>query len=165
MEASDVSISMVAVAEKLLNGHVAAKSKNLHPFSFDFFVNEVDSDSRYDSITFPDIDISPGKRLSYTLGDFVTTYGSTQRREKCGAVVSCFFIDTATNIYEHLAVISSALCSEGLWVNVGPVQWHQNALVRPSGLELKMLIQGFGFEILTWSVDTEGVNYRHDEDH
>ena len=147
VEANDVSMSMVTVAEKLLNGHVAVKSKNLHPFSFDFLVNEVDSDSRYDSITFPDIDISPGKRLSYTLGDFVTTYGSTQRREKYGAVVSCFFIDTATNIYEYLAVISSALCSGGLWVNVGPVQWHQNALVQPSGLELKMLIQGFGFEI------------------
>lgn len=165
VEANDVSISMVAVAEKLLNGHIAVKSRELHPFSFDFLVNEVDSDSRYDSVAFPDVEVSPGERLSYTLGDFVTTYGSTQKREKYGAVVSCFFIDTATNIYEYLAIISSVLCSGGLWVNVGPVQWHQNALVQPSGLELKALIQGFGFEILTWSIDTEGVNYRHDEDH
>ena len=165
VEANDVSISMGAVAAKLLNGHVEANSRKLHPFSFDFLVNEVDSDSRYDSVAFPDVDISPGERLSYTLGDFVTTYGSKQRRGKYGSVVSCFFIDTATNIYEYLAVISSALCSGGLWVNVGPVQWHQNALVQPSGLELKMLIQGFGFEILTWSIDAEGVNYRHDQDH
>jgi hypothetical protein len=164
VEANDVSISMAAVASKLWN-NLAARSRNLHPFCFDFLVNEVDSGSRYDSVAFPDINVSPGERLSYTLGDFVTTYGSNQRKDHYGAVVTCFFIDTATNIYEYLAVISSALCSGGLWVNVGPVQWHTNAIVQPSGTELKMLVEGFGFEVLTWSVDTEGVNYRHDEDH
>ena len=92
-------------------------------------------------------------------------YGSSQRKNQFGAIVTCFFIDTATNIYEYLAVISSSLCSGGLWINVGPVQWHRNALVQPSGNELKILIEGFGFEILTWSLDKEGVNYRHDEDH
>ena len=166
VEANDVSISMVAVANKILNGHIAAHSRKLHPFCSDFLVNEVDSDLRYDSIAFPDVNVSPGERLSYTLGDFINTYGYSQRKNPYGAVVTCFFIDTATNIYEYLAVISSCLCSGGLWINVGPVQWHRNALVQPSGNELKVLIEGFGFEILTWSVDTgEGVNYRHDEDH
>lgn len=165
VEANDVSIAMVAVANRILNGHVAAHSRKLHPFCSDFLVNEIDSDSRYDSVPFPDLNVSPGERLSCTLGDFMKVYGSSQRKNQYGAIVTCFFIDTATNIYEYLAVISSSLCSGGLWINVGPVQWHRNALVQPSGNELKILIEGFGFEILTWSLDKEGVNYRHDEDH
>lgn len=165
VEANDVSISMAAVAYQFLNGHV--QKGILHPFCFDFLINEIDSERRYDSISFPDVDVSVDsdyKCFSYTLGDFVHTYASPQRQGHYGAVVTCFFIDTATNIYEYLAIIRSVLCSGGVWINVGPVQWHANALVQPSGDELKVLIGGFGFNILSWAVDSETVNYRHDED-
>jgi len=164
VEANDVSISMAAVAYRFLNGRV--RKGTLHPFCFDFLVNEVDSGKRYDSITYPDIEVSIGSNrgFSYTIGDFVHTYGTQQHHRQHSAIVTCFFIDTATNIYEYLAVIRSVLCSGGVWINVGPVQWHGNALIQPSCDEMKLLIEGFGFEMLTWSLDSKPVNYRHNED-
>ena len=164
VEANDVSVSMAAVAYQFLNGRV--HKGILHPFCFDFLVNEVDSGKRYDSISYPDIEVSIGsdRGFSYTIGDFIHTYATQQHHGQHSSIVTCFFIDTATNIYEYLAVIRSVLCSGGVWINVGPVQWHGNALVQPSGDEIKLLIGGFGFEILTWSLDSEPVNYRHDED-
>ena len=47
---------------------------------------------------------------------------------------------------------------------IGPLQWHQNALIHPSADELRELISAFGFEIKHWSVDRDPLNYRHDRD-
>jgi hypothetical protein len=80
-----------------------------------------------------------------------------------GAVVTCFFIDTATNIYEYIELIEQLLKPGGVWVNVGPVQWLRNALLRPSVDELKDLISFHGFDIVHWKVDSTPVPYQQDD--
>ena len=60
-------------------------------------------------------------------------------------------------------VIRNALKSGGIWVNVGPLQWHSNAVLHPSGDELRLMIESLGFSVLSWSVDKEAINYRHDD--
>ena len=79
--------------------------------------------------------------------------------------VTCFFIDTATNIYEYLETIRELLRpGTGVWINVGPVQWHHNALLRPSVDELKDMIEACGWKIRVWSIDTAPVSYRDEND-
>lgn len=39
-------------------------------------------------------------------------------------VVTCFFLDTALNIIDHLRAIHHCLKNGGLWVNFGPLLWH-----------------------------------------
>ena len=164
VEANEVSVSMAAVAFQFLNGLV--RKGVVHPFSFDSLTNEVTSKHRYDAVAFPDIDVSTANRagLSYSVGDFVDIYSCPRRKAQHGAVVTCFFIDTATNIIEYLATIRHVLLPGGVWINVGPIQWHSNALLRPSGNELRDLIEGLGFDVHLWSIDSEPVNYRHDLD-
>jgi N2227-like protein len=160
VEANELSIVMAAATNSILNKQ---QQGVIHPFSLDYFVNEVDHDWRKEAIQFPDVLISQGTRgsLSFTIGDFVTTYANTHKRYD--AIVTCFFIDTASNIFDYLAVIHNALKDGGEWIHVGPLQWHLNAQLHPSVKELKGMAQDIGFSIQHWSVDTDAVDYRMDD--
>jgi hypothetical protein len=89
-----------------------------------------------------------------------------------------------------LHVIQHVLKKGGVWINVGPIQWHRGALLHPSVDELKDLIEGRSsnsncddddgdgngngngndngngngaFEIVDWSVDVNPIPYRQEE--
>jgi len=167
VEAIESSLSMSAAAHSILAG----ESFLVHPYALDHFTNEVDSSLRYDQVTIPDIDpTARGKgNLSFTVGDF--NYEYMQNNEsRYSAVVSCFFIDTATTVYDYLTTIESILVGGGLWINVGPLQWHRNNQLPVAADELRMILENFCskqtrkpvFEILYWQVDSEPVNYRTD---
>lgn len=162
VEANELSPVMTAAANSILTRNATG---TLHPFALDPMSNEVDSERRYDAVTFPDIQIrktSTTASLSFTIGDFVGEYYYNQVG-RFGAIVTCFFIDTATNIYQYIELTKSLLKPNGLWINVGPVQWHRNALLRPSADELKELISAYGFKIVLWKVDSKPVPYRQDD--
>lgn len=172
VEANELSLCMSVVAHKFL--HHEMEKGVVHPFALDFFINEVKTADRYQAVAYPDLENdfikhlvsqkkSPMGYLSYTVGDFTEIYSQPVVRSSFGAVVTCFFIDTATNILEYLLVIRNALKSGGIWVNVGPLQWHSNAVLHPSGDELRLMIESLGFSVLSWSVDKEAINYRHDD--
>lgn len=164
VEANELSPVMSSVANAILQQNV---SGTFHPFVLDRMQNEVDSERRYDSAEFPDTVIqssssSSSASLSFTIGDFVGDY-YWDRQLEFASIVTCFFIDTATNIYEYIEIMKTLLKPNGLWINVGPVQWHGNALLQPSVNELKELIVSFGFEIVLWEVDSIPVPYRQDD--
>jgi hypothetical protein len=165
VEANEISLVMATAANSILQRKASGA---VHPFALDHMSNEVDSNRRYDSIHFPDTSIRTGTdapqegSLSFTIGDFVGEYFFSQV-STFGAVVTCFFIDTATNIYEYIELIEQLLKPGGVWVNVGPVQWLRNALLRPSVDELKDLISFHGFDIVHWKVDSTPVPYQQDD--
>ncbi len=103
--------------------------------------------------------------FSYTIGDFIQLYSTLDRGGQYGAIVTCFFIDTATNIYEYILVMKNALKRDGhgTWINVGPLQWHGNSKLHVSGDELRLIIESMGFIIESWQIDEEAINYRHDD--
>jgi hypothetical protein len=118
--------------------------------------------------------------LSYTSGMFgsdstpTSTTSSTSSayiEQQYAAIVTCFFIDTATNIYDYLDTIATSVETGGLWINVGPLQWHGNAIVSMTATDLRSVLesdycqgQGGCWEILEWSVDSEPVPYRTSDD-
>lgn len=162
VEANELSPVMTAAASSILTRNTTGR---LHPFALDPMTNEVDSDRRYDAVTFPDVKIrkaSMNASLSFTIGSFTGDYYYNQLGS-FGAVVTCFFIDTATNIYEYIELTKRLLKPNGHWINVGPVQWHRNALLHPSVDELKELISAYGFKIVYWRVDSKPVPYRQDD--
>mmetsp|Transcript_233 Transcript_233/g.360 ORF Transcript_233/g.360 Transcript_233/m.360 type:complete len:475 (+) Transcript_233:142-1566(+) len=164
VEANEISIVMSAVAYRIL--HCEGRGK-FHPYAFDYFTNEVNAAGRSHEINFPDFQWSNETfligSLSYTIGDFVEIYASVKREETFMSVVTCFFIDTATNIYEYILVIRNVLKNGGAWINVGPLQWHQNAKLNPSSSELKSIIMAMGFKIKVWHVDRNVINYRSED--
>ena len=159
VEANEISLVMAAVINSIINKQLVG---TIHPFSLDYFVNEINHDLRNEAVRFPDVSIKDTKgSLSLTLGDFVSTYANTHKQYD--AIITCFFIDTATNIYDYLAIIHNALIDGGLWIHVGPLQWHLNAHLHPSVNELKGMVQDLGFTIQQWSIDKEAMDYRMDD--
>jgi carnosine N-methyltransferase len=181
VEANELSPVMAAAAHGILQRNIQG---TIHPFVLDTLANEVNVERRYDSVKFPDVSLpnnnhnnnknnmdshttnnnnnNNNNTLSFTIGDFVGGYYASQSNV-FDAVVTCFFIDTATNIYDYIHLIHNLLKPKGgVWVNVGPVQWHGNAILRPSVDELRDLLETI-FDIVHWSVDTEPIPYRQDE--
>jgi hypothetical protein len=123
----------------------------------------------------------PQGSLSYTIGLFgsdstpaTSTSSSSEAsaphiEQPYAAIVTCFFIDTATNIYDYLDTIAASVKTGGLWINVGPLQWHGNAIVSMTATDLRSVLEsdcsyGCCWDILEWSVDSEPVPYRTSDD-
>ena len=59
-------------------------------------------------------------------GDFVQSFESLEEADSLDGCVSCFFVDTAPNVLEYLLLIYRLLRPGGVWINLGPLQWHWN---------------------------------------
>ncbi|CAB9506990.1 Carnosine N-methyltransferase [Seminavis robusta] len=165
VEANEVSLSMAAAARAILEDK---RHGSFYPFALDSWANEVESERHYDRVQYPDttiLNFKPNGSLSYTLGDFVDVYHWQRPSASFGCVVTCFFIDTATNVYEYISTIEHALSSGGYWINIGPLRWHHNSVLHPAADELRLLLESsmFAFEVLHWSVDEQPSEYRHED--
>ena len=57
-------------------------------------------------------------------GDFITSYSSPEERGRFHGVVTHYFIDTAPNLFRYIETVANCLRVGGVWVNVGPLEWH-----------------------------------------
>jgi hypothetical protein len=58
-------------------------------------------------------------------GDFCVLYSSSDYKETFDAVATIFFIDTAPNVIRYIEAVRNCLKPGGLWINLGPLLWHQ----------------------------------------
>jgi len=184
VEAIDNSLVMGGAAYQLFHYHHSEHDEEnltMYPMANDPYINEVNSERRWKSSVFPEDKVSDQfnnllkdmkqssdafqqPNISYVIGDFVRIYASPTKQNVYGSVATCFFIDTATNIYEYILTIRNLLRTGGLWINLGPVQWHRNAQLQPTTAELKDLILLAGFEIMKWEISDKLIAYRHPDD-
>ena len=171
VQAVEPSLGMAAAASFVLQ-HTPRKPVKLYPYLHDGFQNQVHSDDRYQSVLVPDTAINRWRRetkashqtsgsLSYTVSTFEALRLIPDNKGAFDVVITCFFLDTATNLYQYLDVMRYVLPTNGLWINVGPLQWHGNALL--PGLaanELRHLLE-VDYTVLHWSVDQKPMEYRN----
>ena len=107
-------------------------------------------------------------------GDFNQIYGqdSTSAPQNYDCIMTCFFIDTAPNVIDYLDTIYSALSPGGVWINLGPLQFHWTSdddgngderyerSLELSYEELKYAICAVGLEIVEEA--RENVTYSRD---
>lgn len=62
--------------------------------------------------------------FSMCAGDFVQSFESLEEADSFDGFISCFFVDTAPNVLEYLSLIYRLLRPGGVWINLGPLQWH-----------------------------------------
>ena len=197
VEANDSSVTMAYATQSVLKIISSSQQQQyvIYPFISDPTRNEVDSKKRFEYEMFPDDDALDSYQryyygsssdnnnntnedtantntllpnLSYTVGDFVSTYSQSTKQSQYDIIATSFFLDTATNIYEYIMIMKHLLKQQpsttSLWVNCGPVQWHPCALLHPSVDELYDMLVVCGFELISWEVDNEVVAYRHPDD-
>mmetsp|Transcript_31678 Transcript_31678/g.73994 ORF Transcript_31678/g.73994 Transcript_31678/m.73994 type:complete len:435 (-) Transcript_31678:98-1402(-) len=87
--------------------------------------------------------LAPGAPLSMAAGEFVDLY--QEQVKEWDAVLTCFFLDTAKNIYLYIRTIATVIRPGGVWINLGPLLYHyaeseQDISVEPSWEEVKPAI-------------------------
>ena len=97
-----------------------------------------------------------GHDMSMCAGEFLEVYG--KQSNAWNAVLACFFIDTAPNIFDYMEVIHRILKPGGLLISIGPLQFHwaedfgdderYSRSIEMSYDEIKHVIQSYGFEFL-----------------
>jgi carnosine N-methyltransferase len=131
---------------------VKRQSLTIFPLLQAPFRDEIDTANRIQEMRIPDADswylVEGRSRLSSQIGDFVEVYAHSWRRATCDVVVTCFFVDTAADIFEFIAVISHVLKRGGVWINAGPLHYHQNSTLRYSFAALTEVLDRGGFRIV-----------------
>lgn len=114
-------------------------------------------------VRFPDVSPAelvsrnPGYDMSMCAGEFLQVYGS--HREEWDAVVACFFLDTAPNIFDYIETIFRMLKPGGFLFSIGPLMYHwargsasvdtrYDESIELSYDELKHVMISYGFEIV-----------------
>ncbi|CAN3374991.1 hypothetical protein DIURU_000231 [Diutina rugosa] len=95
-------------------------------------------------------------------GDEVATEFREQNHQAYDVVVTCFFLDTASNVIDYIRTIKHCLKPDGKWINFGPLLWHWEDVPEYSGLEMSRadlleLCQAMGFEFDVHKSDIETV--------
>lgn len=93
----------------------------------------IHSTSNYDSeelmfraVTIPDKVackvVSEESDFSMAAGEFTEIYQDD--KEEFDGIVTCFFLDTANNVFNYIDTIGYILKRGGIWINYGPLLYH-----------------------------------------
>lgn len=164
-QGNEFSFHMLLVSNFIINIIQQPNCLAINPF-VGSFSNVKSRDVQLRPVIVPDT--APSKLLSssdlfsMTSGSFEHVYPLESYKANC--VVTCFFIDTANNIFRYLETIAAMLSPGEHWINIGPLLWHfedDANNIELSVDELKTVIPKFGFEIVHWE-SMEGMPYSAD---
>jgi hypothetical protein len=137
------------------------QSLSYHPFLHYMLMDDWDLSKRKTTTNFPYISDSQelsqyyfqaqtnSGLLSIQYGEFAQIYGETEDRKDCfDAIVTCFFIDTAENIFDYIDAIKNVLKRSGIWINAGPLHYHSANSLPYSLMHLLKIIEAAGFRII-----------------
>jgi carnosine N-methyltransferase len=160
VHAVELSWTMVALATTLLSS--AGRRWTIYPYLNDFWTNEISSERRFQNVTIPDVTdlTATSDCLSWTVADFCELSKLSEEAASYNMIVTCFFVDTATNILDYVDGMERLLRPGGRWINLGPLHWHVNTRLVLTVEDLRALLEELGWEILQWSVDAEPLEYR-----
>ena len=151
IDANDYNFLNVILCDYIFN------YSKINQFSFQplirSFSNYLTEDAVFRKYSFPNENINlEGKgKMTMLAGDFTKLYNDKQNHYDC--VITCFFVDTAKNIFEYLDVIEKVLKKGGIWINFGPLSYHWVGYQDIPTIELpydklKEVIINYGFEYI-----------------
>jgi carnosine N-methyltransferase len=151
VDANDYNFTNVILCDYLFN--YTKKDQFVFQPLIRSFSNYLSEETIFRKYSFPDEDINlQGKgKLTLAGGDFTQLFKDKNETYDC--VITCFFIDTAKNVFEYIDIIQKCLKKGGIWINFGPLSYHWIGFQNIPTIELpydklKEVIQNFGFEYL-----------------
>jgi len=128
-EGSEFSYEMLLTGDWIM--HRMSMAMTVHPW-VDQASNVRAFEATARAVRFPDRwmnevvedDQSGMGTMRINAGEFTHVYANVPAADRFGAVVCCFFLDTAPNLSEYMEVIKAMLLPGGLLLSFGPLQWH-----------------------------------------
>eukprot|EP01105_Mastigella_eilhardi_P025772 TRINITY_DN711_c0_g1_i1.p1 TRINITY_DN711_c0_g1~~TRINITY_DN711_c0_g1_i1.p1 ORF type:complete len:434 (+),score=116.74 TRINITY_DN711_c0_g1_i1:30-1304(+) len=154
-QGNEFSYYMLLGSNFILNRSTEVGQYELHPYLRQS-CNVVRAADQLRVVRVPDVVASVGLNgadtLSMVAGDFIEVYGVPEQHGQWDCIATCFFLDTAHNVVDYVAVIANVLRSGGVWVNVGPLLWHYADMdaersVEMAWDEVKQVIEACGFRV------------------
>lgn len=151
-QGNEFSYHMLIASNFVLN-HLAERGQvQLYPYLHQS-VNVWRAADQMRAVTVPDVRLDglpPEAQFSMCAGDFTLIYRDKPRAWDC--VLTCFFLDTAHDVTEYVAIIYEVLRPGGYWLNLGPLLYHYAEMatelsVELSWEELRAVIVDAGFVI------------------
>jgi carnosine N-methyltransferase len=121
----------------IINCSERSNQFTIYPFvhSLAYYYNEEDV---FRSVTIPDrapIDHLVGEPdFNIVGGEFTFVYN--QRPNCFDGMASCFFLDTANNIFEYVDTVWTTLKPGAVWVNFGPLLFHYKEMLNEVSIEI-----------------------------
>ncbi|GAA5886265.1 hypothetical protein JCM16303_003744 [Sporobolomyces ruberrimus] len=129
--ANDFSHFMTLATSLIFSRTHSSNQHSIHPYIHSFS-HQRTSQNLLRTVSFPDI--VPRKQdvdLEFVQGDFLSLF--FEEDEKFDAIVTLFFIDTASNLLDYFETIYRLLKPRGIWINEGPLLYYGNP-----GMELPL---------------------------
>jgi carnosine N-methyltransferase len=108
------------------------------------------------AVRLPDVDVAAGlgagSQLAIAAGDLLEVLDG-QEPASWDAVLTCFFVDTARNIFDYVEALRRALRPNGWWFNLGPLTYHwahdrDVPALELSYEQLRLVVRAAGFDIV-----------------
>ncbi|KAJ3113334.1 hypothetical protein HK100_002019 [Physocladia obscura] len=139
-QGNEFSFYMLIASNFALNSIKRQNQYAIHPWIHSFS-NSQTASHQLRPVYIPDTvpgSIPSTADFSMVAGDFIEIYGGSTERDEWDILVSCYFIDTAKNIFEYLRVIWNALKPGGVWINHGPLLYHFEGMRNEMSVELNL---------------------------
>ncbi|KAI8609334.1 N2227-like protein, partial [Chytriomyces sp. MP71] len=139
-QGNEFSFYMLIASNFVLNSIKNESAHTIYPWVHSFS-NMQNSEHQLRPVQIPDLapgGIPESADFSMVAGDFLEIYGGYKERGAWDVLVSCYFIDTAKNIFEYLGVIWNALKPGGVWINHGPLLYHFEGMRSEMSIELNL---------------------------
>ncbi|KAJ3073391.1 hypothetical protein HDU99_001976, partial [Rhizoclosmatium hyalinum] len=139
-QGNEFSFYMLIASNFVLNAMKSPNCYTIYPWVHSFS-NMQNQEHQLRPIPIPDVQpggIPETADFSMVAGDFLEVYGGQKERGQWDVLVTCYFIDTAKNIFEYLTVIWNALKPGGVWINHGPLLYHFEGMRNEMSVELNL---------------------------
>lgn len=152
-QGNEFSIHMLLASYIVLNQITETYSVAVHPY-LHTPCNHFALEDQFKEIRIPNVipnnTLAPDSKFSMAAGEFLEVYGN--QKEEWDVFCSCFFLDTAKNIFDYIRCIHYILKPGGYLINIGPLLFHYSdsedePSVEVSYEELRSILEGLGFEI------------------
>ncbi|KAF6206696.1 hypothetical protein GE061_017932 [Apolygus lucorum] len=154
-QGNEFSLFMLFASNFILNRCAGVNLYRIFPWT-QSCDNNMSSEDMIRPVAFPDVDpsilykMNSGKtRFTMVAGDFLEVYTTN---DEWDCIATCFFIDCASNIFTFIEHIYRILKPGGVWINLGPLQYHFSSSndefsIEPSYEEVKTIIKSVGFQL------------------
>jgi len=136
-QGNEFSYHMLLGSYLILNRCPAQFCHVIHPFILGT-THRLRRDDHLKSIKIPDVCpcqvLSPSAELSMAAGEFIQVYAGQSKT--WDAVASCFFLDTAKNIFLYIRMIADIIRPGGFFINLGPLLYHYAEMHNEISIEL-----------------------------
>ncbi|CAA9987974.1 N2227-like protein, putative [Plasmodium knowlesi strain H] len=136
-QGNEFSYFMLLASNFILNYYNEKESLKIQPYCLNT-LNRRKRDDHLKVVTLPDINTYNKAILSTDFsmcaGELIEVYD--KEKESFDGVLTCFFMDTAKNIFLYIRTFANILKPNSLWCNVGPLLYHYSEMTNELSIEL-----------------------------